>query len=310
MDFSTKFTVRTDLADEAAEKLKEKQGIYGDGITFESDMIRGVKVDTVKVFGEKARLNIGKPEGRYVTVTTGEVWKNDRQTFENIAKAIAQTVENMLPKDKGLCLVAALGNDKIIADAIGPYAADNIIVTRHIKQKNKKLYDDFDFGECACIVPGVMGDTGAEALEIIKGAVKMLKPSFVVVIDALASGNVERLAKTVQITDSGISPGSGVGNERQEISKSTLGVPTVAIGVPTVVEAQTLCLDMLSASLEGERDIYNYIESRMPDNIGRFFVCPKETDKIIKSMAKLVGYSVNLAVHGDFALSEMDEFLQ
>ena len=309
MDFSTKFTVRTDLADEAAEKLKEKEGVYGDGIHFESKKVRGIRVDTVRVESDNAQKSIGKPKGTYVTVTAGEIWKSGRDAFENIAKTLSEVIRGMLPEDAGLCLIAALGNDKIIADAVGPFAADNIIVTRHIKMKNKSLYDSFGFGECACIVPGVMGDTGAEALELVKGAVEMLRPSCVVVIDALASGNVERLAKTVQITDSGISPGSGVGNERQEISRNTLGVPTVAVGVPTVVEAQALCLDVLSETLERESDIYNYIESRIPDNIGRFFVCPKETDKIIRCMSKLLGYSVNLAVHGDISISEMDEFL-
>ena len=159
------------------------------------------------------------------------------------------------------------------------------------------------------MVPGVMGDTGAEAYELVKGTVEMLKPSCVVIIDALASRNVERLAKTIQICDSGISPGSGVGNARHEISRNTLGVPTVAIGVPTVVEAGTLCLDILSKALENEKDIFNYIEGKMLHNASNFFVCPKETDRIIKSMSKLVGYSVNFALHKDITLSDMDEFL-
>jgi len=309
MNFSTKFTVRTDLADEAVEKLKEKQGIYGDGIGFESKNVRGIRVDTVRVESEKAVRSVGKPKGKYVTVTTGEMWRATRKTFENTAKTISEIILEMLPGKDGLFLVAALGNDKITADALGPDAADNFIVTRHIKLQDKKLYDSLHLGECACITPGVMGDTGAEAFELVKGAVEMMKPDFVLVIDALASCNIERLAKTVQICDSGISPGSGVGNSRHEISRNTLGVPTIAIGVPTVVEAQTLCLDMLSSSLENEREIYNYVEGKMPENIGRFFVCPKETDKIIKSMAKLVGYSLNFVVHGDITISEMDEFL-
>ncbi|MBQ7400108.1 MAG: GPR endopeptidase [Clostridia bacterium] len=309
MDFSTKFTVRTDLADEALENLGGKKGDLGDGIGFETEYIRSVRVDNVTVKNETAERITGKPIGKYVTVTTGEIWKTDKETFENIAKTIADIVKGMLPEEKGLCLVAALGNDKITADAIGPLAADNLIVSRHIKIKSRDLYDSLGLGECACITPGVMGDTGAEALELVKGAVDALKPSCVVVIDALASRNVERLAKTVQICDSGISPGSGVGNARQEISKNTLGVPTVAIGVPTVVEVQTLCLDVLSGVLENEREVLDYVEKKMPQNVGRFFVCPKETDKIIKSMSKLVGYSLNFVLHKDMTLSEMDEFL-
>lgn len=308
MDFSTKFTVRTDLADEVLENLADKKGKKGDGIAFETKNVRGIRVDCVNVQNVQAEKITGKPVGRYVTVTTGEIWKSDAETFENVARTIGEQLSSMLPTE-GLCLVVCLGNDKIAADALGPYVADSLIVTRHIKLQDESLYKSLELGECACVVPGVMGDTGAEALELVKGAVNMLKPSCVVVIDALASRNLERLAKTVQISDSGISPGSGVGNARHEISRNTLGVPTVVIGVPTVVEALTLCLDVLSKVFDGEREVYNYIEEKMSGNIGSFFVCPKETDKIIKSMAKLVGYSLNFALHGDITISEMDEFL-
>ena len=308
MDFSTKYTVRTDLADEVVQNIGDKKGDFGDGIVFETKKIRDTRVDTVRITNKKASEVSGKPVGRYVTVTTGEVWKAGKDDFEKLAKTLGEILRGMLPDD-GLCLVAALGNEKIAADAIGPASAANLIVSRHIKLLDKELYNSLGLGECACMVTGVMGDTGAEAYELIKGAVDIIKPSSVVVIDALASRNVERLAKTVQISDSGILPGSGVGNARHEISERTLGVPTVAVGVPTVVEAVTLCMDILSESLPEDRDVYNYIEEKIPGNLGRFFVCPKETDKIIKSMAKLVGYSLNFAFHKGMTLSEMDEFL-
>lgn len=309
MNFSTKYTVRTDLADEVLENIGRKKGNEDDGIDFKTEYIRSVRVDNVNVRTKEAEKLTGKPVGRYVTVTTGEIWKSDRETFENIARTLSEIIGQMIPQKEGLFLIAALGNDKITADAVGPFAADNLIVSRHIKLQSKELYESLELGECACIVPGVMGDTGAEALELVRGAVDMLKPSAVIVIDALASRNVSRLVKTVQISDSGISPGSGVGNARQEISRNTLGVPTVAIGVPTVVEAQTMCLDILSEALGEDPEVYNYIVEKMPQNMGRFFVCPKETDKIIKCMAKLIGYSLNFAIHKDITLGEMDEFL-
>lgn len=308
MDFSTKYTVRTDLADEVVQSIGDKKGDFGDGIVFETKKIRDIRVDTVRITNKKASEVSGKPVGRYVTVTTGEVWKSGKDDFEKLAKTLGEILREMLPDD-GLCLVAALGNEKIAADAVGPASAANLIVSRHIKLLDKELYNSLGLGECACMVTGVMGDTGAEAYELIKGAVDIIKPSSVVVIDALASRNVERLAKTVQISDSGILPGSGVGNARHEISERTLGIPTVSVGVPTVVEAVTLCMDILSESLPEDRDVYNYIEEKIPGNLGRFFVCPKETDKIIKSMAKLVGYSLNFAFHKGMTLSEMDEFL-
>ena len=308
MDFSTKFTVRTDLADEILENLGGKKGVLCDGIAFETRKTDGVNVEYITVENDEAGKKIGKPKGIYATVKTGEVWKSTREGFENAALAVSRVICEMLPQD-GLCLVVCLGNESIIADALGPLVSKSLIVSRHIKLQDESLYKTLGFSECACIVPGVMGDTGAEAFELVKGAAEMLRPSSVVVVDALASRNISRLAKTVQISDSGISPGSGVGNARHEISQRTLGVPTLAVGVPTVVEAQTLCLDMLSGVLEGERDVYNYIERKFQGKSENFYVCPKETDRIIRSMAKLVGYSLNIALHKSISVSEMDEFL-
>lgn len=308
MDFSTKYTVRTDLADEVLEGLREKQGSPDDGIAFKTDLINGIKVDTVNVKTAAAEKITGKSKGSYVTVTTGEIWKCGKDDFENICTVISDIIKNMLPQN-GLCLVVCLGNSRISADALGPMTAQNLIVSRHIKQNNAGLFDALGLGECACIVPGVTGDTGAEAFELVKGAADILHPSCAIVIDALASRNISRLVKTVQISDTGIAPGSGVGNSRHEISKNTLGIPVIAVGVPTVVEAQTMCLDILSQALEKDTDVYNYIEEKFPQNIGRFFVCPKESDKITSSMAKLIGYSLNMALHQNMSTDEMDEFL-
>lgn len=308
MDFSTKYTVRTDLADEAFEDLKQKKGQPDDGIVFRQDTIRGIRTDTVTVTNDACARQIGKPEGTYITVTTGEVWKKTKEDFENTAKAIAECIKGMLPKD-GLCLIVCLGNRRIISDAVGPLCANSIIVSRHIKSMNPSLFSALGLRECACIIPGVTGDTGAEASEIVSGAVEKLNPSCAIVIDALASRNVSRLVKTVQICDSGISPGSGVGNSRQEISRKTLGIPTVAIGVPTVVEAATLSLDLVSEAVGKDSELAEFLKQKLFDNIDRFFVCPKESDKITDCMAKLLGYSVNLALHDGITISEIDELL-
>lgn len=308
VDFSTKYTVRTDLADEVLSEPGEKRGIPDDGITVESEMCTGIKVDTVEVKNPSAGKKIGKPPGRYITVSTGEIWKMSRENFENTAKVISDKIRSMVPQN-GLCLAVCLGNSKIISDAIGPFTAQNLIVSRHIKLQDPNLFGKLCLGECACMVPGVMGDTGAEALELVKGAVEKLRPSYVIVVDALASRNISRLVKTVQITNSGISPGSGVGNARHEISSRTLGVPTIAIGIPTVVEALTLSLDLLSDALQNETQFFSFVKEKLSDNMGRFFVCPKESDKIIRTMAKLIGYSINLAVHKNISVSEIDEFL-
>lgn len=308
MDFSTKYTVRTDMADEVVEKLKTKEGILGDGIFFETKNVRGITVDTVRVESDNAYKTLGKSKGTYITVNVGDIRNCDRESFERCADVLCGCIKPFLPK-KGLCLAVCLGNKKISADAIGPFVAEGIIVSRHIKLKDRSLFSSLSLGECACIVPGVMGNTGAEALEIVKGAVDNLKPDFVIAIDSLASRNLSRLARTVQISSCGISPGSGVGNTRDEISEKTLGVPTISIGVPTVVEALTLSLDLLSEALGDEKEVFEFVEKKISQNIGTFFVCPKETDKIIRSMSRLVAYSVNLAVHENLTVSDIDEFL-
>lgn len=305
MDFSTKFTVRTDLADEAIDKTKLKKGQIGDGIYFETINADGVFVDKLEVSGQNGEKTCGKPVGEYYTISTGEVWQSDKDTFESLAKAIGLVLKKLLSNAE-LVLVVCLGNIKITADAIGPLTAKNIIVTRHMKLKERELFDSMGLGNVSCFVPGVMGDTGAESAELILGAVSILKPDAVIVVDALASSTLSRLARTVQITDTGICPGSGVGNNRCEISKKTLGIPTVAVGVPTVVDTGSLFAEMLS---ELASDNANFDFTHRINEIEKSFVCPKETDKIVSCVSKLVGYGINFALHKDMTMNEMDEFL-
>lgn len=308
MDFSTNFTVRTDLADESVELLKKKEGKIGDGITFEKKNFGKMTADVVHVEDESGAQRCGKPIGTYITLNVGEVWNGDRELFENTARLIGECIGHLTERG-GLSLIVCLGNERIIADAIGPVTARNIIVTRHIKKRDRELFDSLELGEVACVVTGVMGDTGAETVEIVKGIANELCPDNIIVVDALASGSLSRLARTVQITDTGICPGSGVGNNREEISKTTLGVPVVAVGVPTVVETSALCLDLLSGILVDDRKTYEIVESRLKGAIQSSFVCPKETDKIIYTMAKLIGYGINCALHKGMTIDEMEEFL-
>ena len=309
MDFSTNFTVRTDLADEVYESVSHKSKEQIDGIRFEEGEFLGTKVTCVTVENENGEKLASKPIGKYITIDVGEIWKKTSDEFENTAKVISRTLKKMIKTD-GLCLVVCLGNDQITSDAIGPLCAKKLIVSRHLKKSDKSLFDALCLGECACIVPGVTGNTGAEAVEIIKGVVNVLKPSYVIVVDALASRKLSRLAKTVQISNTGICPGSGVGNNRGEISKQTLGVETISIGVPTVVDAITLCVDILSDNIFENSEQIEYICTRLSQNPQSFYVAPKETDSIISSMAKLLGFSLNFTFHGeDMTISEMEEFL-
>lgn len=308
-DFSTKYTVRTDLADEAREYWREKNGSEPDGLDYSSKQINGVKVDTLLVKDKNGEKMTGKPCGRYVTVDIGKIWSSDSKTFDNACHAVADAVRSFIPDD-GSCMLAALGNRNIIADATGPCTAENFIVTRHIRQSDEELFKSFDLRETICITPGVLGSTGVEAAEIIRGAVKSTSPSFVIAVDSLASRKLSRLATTVQICDTGISPGSGINNTRKALTSKTLGVPVIAIGIPTVVEATTLALDIISDAVEksGDSSLKN-VGEMLSENPSGFFVTPKDTDHIIKDTSKLVGYAINLALHNDLTMEEIDEFL-
>lgn len=311
MDLSENYTLKTDMADEIAEGLSGKKGVYGDGVSFCGRSENGIRVDKMTVERDISFENNFKPHGKYATITLERDVSSDKSFFEAAAEAISREIRELLPKEKGLCLVACLGNRGLVADALGPLAAEKIIASRHIKSMNPELFSATKLGNCACISTGVAGDTGVQAAEIILGAVKILKPKSVIVIDALASGRLCRLMKTVQISDAGISPGSGVNNACNEISFSSLGVPVIALGVPTVIEALTVCRDLLSGKKDGGAADFEGTGKNnfFDDGTSDFFVTVKDADVRVKTMARLVGYGVNRAIHPYLGFSEMEELL-
>ncbi len=306
-DFSTNYTVRTDMADELTQKIKAEKGNLHDGITFCTKSYCGKKAELVSINTENAAKKYGKKRGQYLSFETGEMWNCERACFESFAKAIGTATRELLPND-GLCLIACLGNRSISPDALGPVCARSLVVSKHIKENNRLLFDSFGLRECACVVPDVLGNTGLEAAEIIKGVCDRIKPCAVIVIDALASSRLSRLTKTVQLSDAGISPGSGVNNSRQEISRDTLGVPVISLGVPTVVDCVTLTKGVLESLCKQGQLNQSLLEGLLVSQ-GNFFVTPKDSDRIIGCMAKLLGYSVNYALHKSLDFSDMDELL-
>lgn len=307
-DFSTNFTVRTDLASETREHWKQKNTGEPDGIFYESRDISGILVERMKILDERGEEISGKPTGEYVTVNIGKVWTYDIENFDNTCDVLSKCISKFIKSD-GLCLFAGLGNSQIIADAVGPFTANNFIVTRHIKNADEKMFESLNMRETSCIVPGVLGNTGIEASDIIKSAVDFIKPDFVIAVDALCSRKLSRLATTVQITDTGICPGSGIYNKRKALNKETLGIPVIAIGIPTVVEAQTIAYDLIFDGDSGDDEFSKEISRRLCENPKGFFVTPKETDHIIKDTSKLIGYAVNMALHKGLTKEEVDEFL-
>mgnify|MGYP000539844668 CR=1 FL=1 len=280
------------LSDNKSDSIKKF------GIDYSDSVENGVSVSTLVISSDEGEKIIGKPIGTYITVDTGKVWLKSDSEFESMIAVISEKIK-MLIEDQAGCMdelsvmVIGLGNRYITSDAIGPLSLKDITVTRHIKDYDKDLYDAINSLSVSALAPGVVGQTGIETSEIISGAVEKAAPGLVIAIDALASRSVERLAATVQLSNTGIAPGSGIGNCRKAINKDTLGVPVISIGVPTVVDSSTLIMDLLSkADIRGLPDD---LEKKL-ENGKSFFVTLKDSDIAISEMARLIASSVNAAL--------------
>ncbi len=272
---------RTDLA------IEKDSFISGDrpkGIRRKIFETEKTKITKISVLDKEAAEAMGKPVGEYITVELDE-FSYDTELLDDRMKSISTQISSLLPKGDGTVLVAGIGNKDITPDALGPRCAEGIFSTRHITSElAEEIGLDFLNPVCS-LATGVLGQTGIETGEIIKSVADAIKPKAVIVIDALAAAGLERLGRTVQITDTGITPGSGVGNKRAEISKNTLGVPVIAIGVPTVVDAVTLAKDMT-----GNKTATESAEAQ------NMMVTPREIDVMIERAAKLISLCVNCAL--------------
>lgn len=272
---------RTDLA------IEKDSFISGDrpkGIRRKIFETEKTKVTKISVLDKEAAEVIGKPVGEYITVELDE-FSYDTELLDDRMKSISTQISSLLPKGDGTVLVAGIGNKDITPDALGPRCAEGIFSTRHITSElAEEIGLDFLNPVCS-LATGVLGQTGIETGEIIKSVADAIKPKAVIVIDALAAAGLERLGRTVQITDTGITPGSGVGNKRAEISKNTLGVPVIAIGVPTVVDAVTL-----ARAMTGNKTATENAEAQ------NMMVTPREIDVMIERAAKLISLCVNCAL--------------
>lgn len=288
--------IRTDLALEAHENASRSGAI--DGVITEKEDAEGAKVTRVRVLDAQGEQAIGKPVGTYVTVETQDISEAGEE-FEGALDAIAKELREMVSHvGAGLVLVAGLGNASMTPDALGPQCVKNILVTRHVASELSKIEGLEGLRAVAALAPGVLGQTGVETGEILKAIVERVHPVAVIAVDALASRSASRLGNTVQIADTGIVPGSGVGNARFAITKEALGVPVISIGVPTVVDAGTLALDVLenagiSATAAQEEKIRGAVE---PGGIS-MFVTPRSVDLLVEHAAKLAGYAINKALH-------------
>ena len=319
-----KYNIRTDLALEEKERFESDQvEVQGVVLEEEYDKEREIRVTTVRIETENGAKTMGKPVGTYLTIEAPNLSSPDegihREVSEELAKYLIEVMKKIIPEsehDKEV-LVIGLGNRQAPPDALGPYVADNLNVTRHIVKEYGK-YAALEEMNCvvSAIVPGVMAQTGMETAEIIKGVVRETKPDLLIVIDALAARNSRRLNRTIQIADTGINPGSGVGNYRNAITKETIGVPVIAIGVPTVVDAVTIVSDTMenllsaletSESLKGvglvlggysEAEKYELIKELIAPNLNSMFMTPKDIDETVKRLSYTISEGLNLAFSG------------
>ncbi|WP_294395019.1 GPR endopeptidase [uncultured Clostridium sp.] len=323
--------IRTDLALEAKEMYSEKhkQEKDIDGIEVINEIDKDIKVTTVKVKNESGAQKIGKPKGDYVTIEIPDFTAYDAETMDRVSQVVAEIIGRMVKIDvEKTILVVGLGNWKVTPDALGPKVTEGIMVTRHLKTVMPEIMDDSVRPVCS-IAPGVLGVTGVETVEIIKGTVERVKPDIVICIDALAARRVERVNTTIQIGDTGISPGAGVGNNRKQINEDNLGIKVIAIGVPTVVDAVTIAndtidivVDSLINNSESGSDFYKMLASLDKNEknnlirevlsskaLGEMIVTPKDIDLIINSLAKIISNGINMAVQPNMDMEEINKFM-
>ena len=298
---------RTDLTLEAAEQLMQGSKSI-DGCQITENKLDGICITEVEVQTEEAAQKIGKPCGTYITVECSGLRTGESDEFDKIQKELTKYIARFT-KGKSNILIVGLGNRNITPDALGPKVTDGIIVTRHLKEQ--KLITD-DVVSVSAIAPGVLGITGIETGEIINSVVQKTKPDIIIAIDALAARSMERVTTTIQIGDTGIIPGSGIGNSRNAITKDTLGVPVIAIGVPTVVDAATVAndsLDILTDAVKqntGENsELYKAIKKLEDENrytlikqvltpyVGNLIVTPTEIDSVIDDVSDIIADSIN-----------------
>lgn len=289
---------RSDLA---CETLTGDPGALR-GASYREERESGCRIERLYISEEECARKLGKPRGRYITLHCRPLWKLSETEREETASLIAREVRRLCLPKEGISerfgvLVAGLGNAEITADAIGPKTVHRLTVTRHLHEHDRRIFRLLGRCQLSAIAPGVLGQTGMEAADLIRGAAAAVRPDVVLAIDALAARSTERLAATVQLSDTGISPGSGIGNRRCAIDRESVGAPVIALGIPTVVDSATLVYDALARA--GIREIDGKLRGVLENN-RRFFVSPKESDYITAQTAALLCDAIEQA----FSLEE------
>ena len=310
--------VRTDLALETREKFEE-DNVEIKGVKVDEKYLEEteIKVTTMVIETENGAKAMGRPKGNYITVEASDMDGQDEEYHQRISMELARIIKNLLPKteEKLSVLIVGLGNREVTPDAVGPRVVDQMMITRHVlKEFGKYAFGEEEVTSVSGIVPGVMAQTGMESQEIIRGVIEETAPDVLIAIDALAARSTKRLSRTIQITDTGINPGSGVGNHRHGLSKETVGIPVIAIGVPTVVDAATIVSDTMqnliqameeSAHLQSlstglnalnAMEKYELIRELLSPQLNTMFVTPKDIDESVRKLSDTISEGLNIAL--------------
>ena len=285
---------RTDLALEAHELWKEsaKQTTKLSGVRAKNRRRDGYPVTEVEILNQEGAVALGKPEGRYLTIDYTDFWQRKPDFFERAVRVLGSELKTLLPP-KGSVLVVGLGNAAMTPDAVGPETLRHLLITRHLLSAMPREFSGFR--PVSALASDVLGNTGVESAEAVRGLVREIAPDCAIVVDALAARRTARVCNTVQLSNTGIVPGSGVGNHRTALDETSLGVPVVAVGIPTVVDAATLAADLLA-----EAGIPEPADAVLRRNGESMTVTPRDIDRQVRDLSKVVGYGIN------WALQELD----
>lgn len=291
-------SIRTDLAMEARELNPDIQGIRE-----ENESSGRINISRITIESDEAARKIGKEKGEYITLDVPELEIRPIDLFDEVARCIAKEISALIKKFAPCSnvLIVGLGNRSITPDSLGPRVTQDIYVTRHIKEYLPDIVPQ-SARAVSAICPGVLGVTGVETMEVIKGVVEHVKPDLIIAIDSLASRRAARINTTIQLSDTGIHPGAGVGNNRAQINKESLGVPVIALGVPLVVFASTISQDTISliadeTGLHGDEEKLKHLAQKVIDeHMGQLIVTPKDIDSIVEDMSKMLAQGINMAL--------------
>ena len=290
---------RTDLAVEAIENHKSAAALPH--VRQSDRTLEGFAVHEVRILSEDAAREIGKPQGLYLTLELDALIRREEDAFPRACKALSTLLRELLPRlNDGPVLIAGLGNRMITPDAIGPQTADHVIATRHLVAQSPAIFADWR--PVSALAPGVLGQTGVETGEIICGVLDRVRPAAVIAVDALAAGRLSRLLRTVQLADTGITPGAGVGNARAALNEETLGVPVIAVGVPTVVDGATLAHEISSQLGQPACEALDDLSQPV-------MITTRDIDREVADISRMIGYAVNMALHPHLSVADIDLYL-